>query len=87
MPNARGRPTQTLLWIMSSPCGGNIRIYDFRRVFTEADASLRYITEETVEVQMLSKWMCGNKVAMRVVASAAGMTALAVVVAAPGKWT
>jgi hypothetical protein len=36
---------------------------------------------------MLSKWMCGNKVAMRVVASAAGMTALAVVVAAPGKWT
>jgi hypothetical protein len=40
-----------------------------------------------MEVRMLSKWMCGNKIAMRVVASVGGMTALAVVVAAPGKWT
>jgi hypothetical protein len=56
-------------------------------VVANADDSLRYVTAATVEVQMLSKWMCGNKLAMRVVASVGGMTALAVVVAAPGKWT
>jgi hypothetical protein len=46
----------------------------------------RYNTAATVEVRMLSKWMCGNRLAVRVVASAGGMTALAVVLAAPGKW-
>jgi hypothetical protein len=40
-----------------------------------------------MEVQMLSKWMCGNRLAFRVAASAGAVTALAVVVAAPGKWT
>jgi len=35
---------------------------------------------------MLSKWMYDNKVAVRVVTSASGMTALALVLAAPGKW-
>ena len=43
--------------------------------------------QEQWRFRMLSKWMCGNKIAMRVVASVGGMTALAVVVAAPGKWT
>ena len=38
------------------------------------------------EVPMLSKWMFGNSVAARVVTSAGGMTALAVVLAAPSKW-
>jgi hypothetical protein len=72
---------------MSWPSGCNIRPSVLRPVVTDADASLRYVTAATVEVQMLSKWMCGNKLAMRVVASVGGMTALAVVVAAPGKWT
>lgn len=36
---------------------------------------------------MLSKWMFENRMAIRVVTSASGMTALAVVLAAPGKWT
>ncbi len=40
----------------------------------------------TGEVQMLSKWMLKNKVAVRVATSAGGMTALALVVAAPTKW-
>jgi hypothetical protein len=72
---------------MSCPSGCNIRPYVFRRVVPTADVSLRHVSAATVEVQMLSKWMCGNKLAMRVVASVGGMTALAVVVAAPGKWT
>ena len=46
----------------------------------------RHIAAPTVEVRMLSKWMCANRLAVRVVASAGGMTALAVVLAAPGKW-
>jgi hypothetical protein len=46
----------------------------------------RLIGALTVEVRMLSKWMCGNRLAVRVVASAGGMTALAVVLAAPSKW-
>lgn len=36
---------------------------------------------------MLSKWLYENRAAVRVVSSAGGMTALAVVLAAPGKWT
>lgn len=51
-----------------------------------ADAVVRHSAAATMEVLMLSKWMCGNKIAVRVVASAGGMTALAVVLAAPGKW-
>ena len=35
---------------------------------------------------MLSKWMFQNSVTARVVTSAGGMTALAVVLAAPSKW-
>jgi hypothetical protein len=33
-----------------------------------------------------SKWLLNNKLALRVVSSAGGMTALALVLAAPGKW-
>lgn len=35
---------------------------------------------------MLGKWFRSKAVAMRVASSATAMTALAVVVAAPGKW-
>ena len=35
---------------------------------------------------MLSKWMFENKLAVRVITSGSGMTALAVVLAAPTKW-
>jgi len=35
---------------------------------------------------MLSKWMYQNRVAVRVVTSTGAMGALALVVAAPGKW-
>lgn len=35
---------------------------------------------------MLSKWLLDNRVALRVVSSTGGMTALALVLAAPGKW-
>jgi len=35
---------------------------------------------------MLGKWMFENRVAVRVVTSAGGMTALALVLAAPTKW-
>jgi hypothetical protein len=59
----------------------------YRTDFRYTDARVRHSAAETLEVRMLSKWMCGNKLAMRVVASVGGMTALAVVVAAPGKWT
>jgi hypothetical protein len=33
-----------------------------------------------------SKWLFNNKLALRVVSSTGGMTALALVLAAPGKW-
>jgi hypothetical protein len=36
---------------------------------------------------MLGKWFRENKLVVRVLSSAGAMTALAVVVAAPGKWT
>jgi hypothetical protein len=35
---------------------------------------------------MLTKWMLENKLAVRVITSGGGMTALAVVLAAPTKW-
>jgi len=35
---------------------------------------------------MLSKWAMNNKLAVRVASSTGAMTALALVVAAPGKW-
>jgi len=35
---------------------------------------------------MLTKWMLDNRLALRVITSGAGMTALAVVLAAPTKW-
>lgn len=35
---------------------------------------------------MLSKWMVQNRTIMRLATSAGGMTALALVVAAPTKW-
>lgn len=35
---------------------------------------------------MLSKWALNNTLAVRVATSAGAMTALALVVAAPGKW-
>jgi hypothetical protein len=35
---------------------------------------------------MLTKWLYDNKLAVRVASSAGGMTALALVMAAPGKW-
>jgi hypothetical protein len=35
---------------------------------------------------MISKWMFKNRLAVRVVTSAGGLTALAVVLAAAGKW-
>ena len=38
------------------------------------------------EARVLSKWMLQNKVAFRLATSAGGMTALALVVAAPTKW-
>jgi hypothetical protein len=38
------------------------------------------------EVPMFTKWMLENKLALRVITSGAGMTALAVVLAAPTKW-
>jgi hypothetical protein len=42
--------------------------------------------QQEVEVRVLSKWMFKNRLAVRVVTSAGGMTALAVVLAAPTKW-
>lgn len=38
------------------------------------------------EVLMLGKWAMQNKTVVRVASSAGAMTALALVVAAPGKW-
>jgi len=35
---------------------------------------------------MLTKWLYDNKLAVRVTSSAGAMTALALVLAAPGKW-
>jgi hypothetical protein len=35
---------------------------------------------------MLTKWMLENKLAVRLITSGGGMTALAVVLAAPTKW-
>jgi hypothetical protein len=35
---------------------------------------------------MLTKWLYDNKMALRLVSSTGAMTALALVVAAPGKW-
>ena len=35
---------------------------------------------------MMTKWLLQNKVLMSACTSSAGMTALAVVLAAPGKW-
>jgi hypothetical protein len=35
---------------------------------------------------MLTKWLYDNKLALRVASSTGAMTALALVVAAPGKW-
>lgn len=37
-------------------------------------------------VRVLSKWMLQNQTIMRLATSAGGMTALALVVAAPSKW-
>jgi hypothetical protein len=37
-------------------------------------------------IAMLTKWLYDNKMALRVVSSTGAMTALALVVAAPGKW-
>jgi hypothetical protein len=37
-------------------------------------------------VRVLSKWMVQNRTIMRLATSAGGMTALALVVAAPTKW-
>ena len=36
---------------------------------------------------MLTKWTLQNRLAIRVATSTGAMTALALVVAAPGKWT
>jgi hypothetical protein len=38
------------------------------------------------EVPMLTKWMLENRLALRVMTTGGGMTALAVVLAAPTKW-
>jgi hypothetical protein len=35
---------------------------------------------------MLTKWLYDNRIALRVVSSTGGVTALALVLAAPGKW-
>ena len=35
---------------------------------------------------MLTKWLYDNRIALRVVSSTGGATALALVLAAPGKW-
>jgi hypothetical protein len=35
---------------------------------------------------MLTKWLYDNRVVVKVATSASGMTALALVLAAPGKW-
>ena len=37
-------------------------------------------------IAMLTKWLYDNKMTLRVVSSTGGMTALALVLAAPGKW-
>jgi hypothetical protein len=35
---------------------------------------------------MLTKWLNNNRIALRVASSTGGVTALALVLAAPGKW-
>lgn len=35
---------------------------------------------------MISKWVCQHRLAVRAITSTGGMTAMALVLAAPGKW-
>jgi hypothetical protein len=55
---------------------------------TSTDVSLtRLAYRVDRESQMLARWLSENRLAVRVVTSSGGMIALAVVLAAPSKWS